>query len=303
MDFLPQAHIPPPYSVVDPLLWDNQHQSSQSIDPALWSNLYHSLGNNISSIPGEVEKESKDNISHPSLFSPSPMLPPSVMGGRDFRGLSDMSGQMLPPDLPNGLIHMDVPDMETPAAGRHRSGKAKSRATHKNVARKEVCGMPECEVCSGPIEIKEGRWNVCPKCTYALLNMPEEPNPLYRMGGQAAFKCVYPESDDFLIDHIDNGTGVFQALYATYLHYLREERTLQSKVGITHANFQALIKTNASKRAYTKFGIKPPMSFGEEVVDETFYGDSDSDSELSDSPALGEAGPSTCSWSSSRTRK
>ncbi|KAK0442050.1 uncharacterized protein EV420DRAFT_1579302 [Desarmillaria tabescens] len=270
------------------------------------------------------------------------MLPPSVLGASDCDSQPTASVPLLPPALPEGLIPMDVLDIEAPATRRSRKSKekskaksrakakaeskAKSKAASQKATKERLCGELKCETCGDPIVIKEGRWDVCANCTYALLNKPEELNPLFRTGGQTVFKHLYPEANGFRMDHIDNGSGVFQALHATYLHYLSQERDLQTKVGLTHKQFKTIIRTRASRRAYIKFGMKPPIRSGEESkeeeVNEVFddYSDSfedvwdscddgfgpcddDAEAELSDSPAIGEAGPSSRPGSSSRTRK
>ncbi|KAK0439057.1 uncharacterized protein EV420DRAFT_1584627 [Desarmillaria tabescens] len=243
------------------------------------------------------------------------MLLPSVLGASDCDSQPTASEPLFPPALPGGLLPMDVPDIEAPATRRSRKSKSKAKAKE-----------PKCEICEGPIVIEEGRWDVCVNCAYALLNKPEELNPLFRTGGQTVFKHLYPEANGFRMDHIDNGSGVFQVLHATYLHYLSQERDLQTKVGLTHKEFKTIIRTRASRRAYIKFGMKPPIRSGEESkeeeVNEVFddYSDSfedvwdscddgfdpwddDAEAELSDSPAIGEAGPSSRPGSSSRRRK
>ncbi|KAG7442394.1 uncharacterized protein BT62DRAFT_1010318 [Guyanagaster necrorhizus] len=270
MDFSTQTYIPPPYSVVDPFLSNNQQHSSQSTEPALWSNFLSSVPSATSEYPCD---ESKPQIPHWSQLPPSSTLPPSAMGVMDLGGRPAVTELMFPSSLSNGPIPMDFPDTGSLSTGWPHP-KALSQATDDCVVEEIKPSKHICDLCPGPLKAQKGRWLLCPKCTYSLLNRPEEPNPLIRNGGKATFKCVYPSEDFPVKNHIDESTGVCQALYAMYLYYLREESALHIKDGLTHTEFQILVKTNASRRAYTDFGIEPPMSSGEEEYD-TFGDDDD----------------------------
>ncbi|KAK0239364.1 hypothetical protein EDD85DRAFT_821598 [Armillaria nabsnona] len=293
MDFSAQSNIPPPYSVVDPLLSDNQQQSSQPM-AALWSN-FNSLCDNIL---GD-DQDSKAAISHVSPVESSSMAPTCFMGRIDFGGPLGTSQSRRAPALPNGLISMDVPDAEIPSARKRsrrrprKARKARARATYKQAISIDECRNDLCHVCKGVMTPREGTWQVCPKCTYALLNRPEQPHPLFRIGGQAAFQRVYPE-EDLPASDIGSVAAVSEALYATYFHYLKEEFALHKNDGLEQKVLQPLIQNNAAKRAYPKFGMKPPVESAEvKAEDDTVDFESESEPDLSDWDTPEEAGPST----------
>ncbi|KAK0435387.1 hypothetical protein EV421DRAFT_1235934 [Armillaria borealis] len=295
MDFSAQSNIPPPYSVVDPLLSDNQQQSSQPIDPALWSN-FSSFCDSI--LGDDSDQDTKPTMPPTSPVESSSMAPTSFMGKIDFGGPLGTSRSRRAPALPNGLISMDVPDAEIPSARRRsrrrpRKTRARTRATDKHPVRTDECRDDLCQVCKGVMAPREGTWQVCPKCTYALLNRPEQPNPLFRIGGRAAFQHVYPE-EELPASDIDGNAIVSEALYAAYLVYLKEEHELHINDGLKQKELQPLIQNNAAKRAYTKFGMKPPMAFVEvKAEDVTVDLELESESDLSDWDSPEEAGPST----------
>ncbi len=187
MDFSAQSNIPPPYSVVDPLLSDNQQQSSQPM-AALWSN-FNSL---CDSILGD-DQDSKAAISHVSPVESSSMAPTSFMGRIDFGGPLGTSRSRRAPALPNGLISMDVPDAEISSVrkrSRRRPRKARkvrkvrAHTTDEQVISRDECRVSQvqviiptllmsflqgdlCQVCKGVMAPREGTWQVCPTCTYA----------------------------------------------------------------------------------------------------------------------------------------
>ncbi len=116
---------------------------------------------------------------------------------------------------------------------------------------------------------------------------------MFRIGGRAAFQRVYPE-EDLPASDIDNTAVVSEALYATYFHYLKEEFALHKNDGLKQKELQPLIQKNAAKRAYTEFGMKPPMESGEvKAEDDTVDFESESESDLSDWNSPAEAGSST----------
>ncbi len=184
MDFSAQSNIPPPYSVVDPLLSDNQQQSSQPM-AALWSN-FNSLCDNIL---GD-DQDSKAALSHVSPVESISMPPTSFMGRIDFGGPLGTSRSRRAPALPNGLISMDVPDAEIPSARKRSRGrprkarKVRAHATDKQAISIDECRVSQvqvviptllmsflqsdlCQVCKDVMTPREGTWQVCPKCTYA----------------------------------------------------------------------------------------------------------------------------------------
>ncbi|KAK0496647.1 hypothetical protein EDD18DRAFT_1462383 [Armillaria luteobubalina] len=276
MDFSAPSNIPPPYSVVDPLLSGNQQQSSQSshlTDPVHWSN----LTSFYDGILGEDE-DSKAAVSRASPDASSSMVPTVLSGMVDF-------GQPL---------NMDVPETESTVAGRrhrrrrYRGRKARARATAKPAVVEEGCRDDQCHVCRDLLSPREGTWQVCPKCTYDLLNRPEQPNPLFRIGGRAAFQRVYPE-EKLPDNDIDRVAVVWEALYATYSHYLQEEFALHRHDGLKQQILQPLIENKAAKRAYTDFGMTPPVVSEQVTVDEM----SESESDWSDWYSPDDPGPST----------
>ncbi|KAK0211585.1 hypothetical protein IW262DRAFT_1413206 [Armillaria fumosa] len=280
MVFSALSNIPPPYSVVDPLLSSNEQQSSQSsqlMDPVHWSN----LNTFCDSILGEDE-DSKAAMFHATPDASSSMAPTSFIGMVDFgRPLS-----------------MDVPQTETTPAGRHhrrhrrRARKARARAAAKPTVVEEECRDDQCQVCKGFLAPREGTWQVCPKCTYELLNRPEQPNPLFRIGGRAAFQRVYPK-ENLPASDIDSIAVVSEALYATYSHYLKEEFALHRNDGLEQKILQPIIENKAAKRAYTDFGMRSPMVSEEVKVDDTVDVMSESEWDWSEWYSPDGAGPST----------
>ncbi|KAK0468754.1 hypothetical protein IW261DRAFT_1597992 [Armillaria novae-zelandiae] len=274
MDFSALSNIPS-HGVVDPLMSETHQQWTQADDPVLLAN----FNNFCDSILG-ADEDSKAAMSYPSPDASRSMASTSFMGMVDFgRPLS-----------------MDVPETETTAMGRRsrrhkrRARKARARATADHAIVEEKCRDDQCRVCRGFLAPREGTWQVCPKCTYALLNRPEQPNPLFRIGGRAAFQRVYPE-EDLPASDIDTIAVVSEALYATYSHYLKEEFALHANDGLKQEQLQPLIQNNAAKRAYPEFGMRPPIVSGAVKADDMVGMESESD--WSEWCIPEEAGPST----------
>ncbi|KAK0196363.1 hypothetical protein F5146DRAFT_1152078 [Armillaria mellea] len=293
MDFSNQSTVPLPYSVIDPLTSESQLQSSQSMDPALWAN-FNFVGD---SILGDDE-DTKSPLSRAATVMSSLMDPTFFTGSINFGEPLDTLRSRRASALPNGLISMDVPETEVPPAGtrgrrntRHPwKVRAHAAAKHEDVVEEE-CRDGLCQVCKVIMAPREGTWQVCPKCTYTLLN--RQSNPLFRAGGRAIFRRLYPE-ENLPASDVDCNPAVLEALYAAYLSSLIEEFALHRNDGLDQKELQPLIESNAAKHAYSKLRMKQPV-MSEEVTEENGTVDLESQSELIRlewySPE--EAGPST----------
>lgn len=91
---------------------------------------------------------------------------------------------------------------------------------------------------------------------------------------------------------IDSTSAVSEALYAMHLLYLKEEFAFYKDDGLKQKELQPLIQNKAAKRAYTKFGMKPPMVLAEvKAEDDIADFESESESDWSDWDSPEEAGP------------